>query len=47
MGKRKRRRVESRDDQQRLELPCAWDVYTTFWTQAEWGIPVFFGLFMV
>jgi hypothetical protein len=47
MGKRKRRRVEPRDDQERLEVPCAWDLDTTFWTQAERGIPVFFGLFVV
>ncbi len=47
MGKRKWRRVEPRDDQERLEVPCAWDLDTTFWTQAERGIPVFFGLFVV
>jgi hypothetical protein len=47
MGVRKRRWVEPRDDQERLELPCAWDVDTTFWRQAERGIPMFFGLFVV
>ncbi|CAA9435798.1 MAG: hypothetical protein AVDCRST_MAG78-2020 [uncultured Rubrobacteraceae bacterium] len=30
VGKRKRRRVKPRVDQERLELPCAWDVYATF-----------------
>jgi hypothetical protein len=42
MEKRKGRRVEPRDGQELLEFPCAWDVYTTFWTQAQRGIPMFF-----
>jgi hypothetical protein len=34
MGKQKRRRVKPRDDQERFEFSCAWEVYATFWRPA-------------